>query len=242
MTRLIGEDVDALADVATIRFLHEQLGGGYPISGDLIARHKTFEATASTKKTGNELQLAPVATGNPTKGTVMSDVSTAVSNAPLPDPGEPTEEQCTDMELFAEWADADRAWRHQFIPAILAAAPDWAKTTLTDAERHTDEGTLRDTPNIRTILRGHDYLPQYGAGTIAQNADYDPETGTLTLDGDPYIDLYFDERHTLEQPWTINDLDRIAAAVQDLADAANRLGLPDGVYPTDTTGIDEVNA
>lgn len=37
---LIGENVDALADVATIEFLHERLGQEFPVSGDDIARYR----------------------------------------------------------------------------------------------------------------------------------------------------------------------------------------------------------
>ncbi len=73
MTRLIGEDVDALADVATIRFLHEQLGGDYPISGDLIARHKTFEATASTRKTAEALD-GPAVETETLEGNLMDSI------------------------------------------------------------------------------------------------------------------------------------------------------------------------
>jgi hypothetical protein len=103
----------------------------------------------------------------------------------------------------------------------------------TEAIRYDVDGTMLPKPYIRVIFSSQDYLDEkIGMGSIAQNADYDPETGTLDFDGDPYIDLYIDGWQNLNHPWTINDLDRIAAAVQDLADAANRLGLPSGLEET----------
>lgn len=64
LAELIGPNTDALADVPTVQFLHDRLGQEHPISGDMIARHKTTGNEPGNKKTADELELAAV-TSNP---------------------------------------------------------------------------------------------------------------------------------------------------------------------------------
>lgn len=190
------------------------------------------EATASTKKPANELQLAAGAShpsDQEQEGLRTVNQTTIETAATIPDPGAATPEQRADSDLYDEWEAADDAWREQFHPAIVAAGPTWAVYVASETIRYDVDGTMLPKPSIRVIFSSRDYLgKKLGTGTIVQNADYDPETGTLTLDGDPYIDLYIPDGRA----WSVNDLDQLAASLQDLSDAANRLGLPSGLEET----------
>lgn len=231
--RLIGDDVDAFADVPTIRFLHEQFGGDYPISGDLIARHKTFEATASTKKT-TEALAGTVVTEFPQEGEVMDNVTTPS----IPYPGHPTDEMRTDRDQMRRYNQLLDEWRQQFHPAIRALAPEWVFAVEdgevlrrhNDIDPESDDPTPLPSPVITAHLASKNYIQNHlGCAQITQTVIYDPSTGSLALAA-PYVDLRLPERPTaLENPWTTNDLDQIAAGIQDLADVANRFGLPSGL-------------
>lgn len=222
-SRLLSPNVDIEADAYTLGFLHTQGGQEFPICGDTLAR---------TKKTAYELELAAVTTSPTNKEEEVMDNSTSTA---LPYPGPFTTKSHEDPAAFRAHNNLRNQWMQQFIPAILDAAPEWAEQIeggdILDYE-HDLDGMDRDShvplpvPLISTHVTTRNHLERHGTALIMQSVTYNPATGTLTNNGEPFIDVIVPELSRIyEGHRTPNDLEEIAAGIKVLANLARRYGV-----------------
>lgn len=205
---LIGADVDALADVATIDFLHTRLGLEFAVSGDMIAQHNRGDRLGK-RKAADEWELAAAETIL-REESVMSEVTVSIAH-----PGVMPESP----EAVVQWRLDEDAWRTSFTEHIIAAAPSWAESHTSESEGDDERAPFS------VVFVGRQCLPEeLGSGCIEGWAMFDPTTMQVTHE-EPCVSLYLHERREIGSRWTPTELDAVASGLASLAAAAREAGV-----------------